>query len=77
MLGVLFGSMFGVIDRRQLVTMGEMGMMSGLFMIAGLREARCFAMVLGRVFVVLGGFVMVMMDAVFVHGWISWWIGWT
>jgi hypothetical protein len=76
-LGVLFGSVFSVINRGQLVTMRKMGVVPRFFMIARLRKTRSFAMMLGRMLVVFGRLMMMMVDAVFVHGCISWWIGWT
>jgi hypothetical protein len=59
-----------VVLRVQSVAVGCVGMMRALFVVAILVVLGSCAMVLGRVFMVLRGFVM-MIDVVFGHGILS------
>ena len=66
---VLLCSVFGVLDRMQLVAVGQVRMMAGLVVITCFGMFGCCAMVPGGLVEVLGGFVMVMMNFVLVaHG---------
>ncbi|WP_291698123.1 hypothetical protein [Bradyrhizobium sp.] len=49
------------------VSMGDVGMMRRLFVIAGLMVLRRFTMMLGRVLVMFGGFLMVLSALVLAH----------
>jgi hypothetical protein len=65
MLGcVLLGRMLGMLDRVQLMTVGQMRMMTGRRMIAGLGVLGRFAMMLGSFFQMLRCFVVMMMNLV-------------
>jgi hypothetical protein len=64
---VLFGGVLGVLDGVQFVAVREMGMMARLLVIAGLGVRRRLAMVLGRVLVVLRGFVVMVMNLMLGH----------
>jgi len=49
------------------VSVGDVGMMRRLFVIAGLMVLRRFTMMLGRVLVMFGGFLMVLSALVLAH----------
>ena len=70
LVGMMFCGLGGVMVRMQRVAVGRVGMMCTLFMITVLMVFGCSAVVLGRVFMVLRGFVM-MIDVVFGHGILS------
>jgi hypothetical protein len=60
---------FSVLDRVQLVAMGQVSVMARLFVLAGFRVLGRFAVMPGGLVEVLGRFVMVMMNFVLVaHG---------
>jgi hypothetical protein len=59
MIGVVLGSFVTVMGRMQSVGVRNVRVMSGLFMVAGVVMFRCLAMVASRVFVMLGGRMMV------------------
>jgi hypothetical protein len=65
--GVFLGSVFGMLDRMQLVTMRDMRVMACRFMIARLGMLCRFAMMLGRFFQMLCSFVVMMMNLVLAH----------
>jgi hypothetical protein len=66
---VLFCGVLGMLDRVQLVAMRQVGVMAGLFVLAGFRVFGRFAMMPGGLVEVLGRFMMVMMNFVLVaHG---------
>ena len=71
LIGVMFGGLCGVMVRMHSMAVGRVGMMCTLFMITVLMVFGGSAVVLGRVFMVLRGFVM-MIDVVFGHGILSW-----
>jgi hypothetical protein len=50
------------------MTMRDFGMMGGLFMTTGFRMLRCFTMMLGGVFVMFSGFIVMVVNTVLVHG---------
>ena len=59
MIGVVLGSFVAVMGGMQSVRVGNVRVMSSLFVLAGLVVLRSFAMVAGRVLVMLGGRMMV------------------
>jgi len=70
LVGMVFGGLRRVVLRVQAVSVGCVGMMRALFVVAFLVVLGGGAVVLGRVFVVLRGFVM-MIDVIFGHGILS------
>lgn len=56
-----------VVGGVQMVPMRHLGVMRGLFMVSGLVVLGRFAMVLGRVLVVVRGLVMMLVNVVIVH----------
>jgi hypothetical protein len=69
MLGgmVLYG-LFGVMRCMREVTVGDMRVMPGLYMVAGFMMLRGFAVVFGRVLMMLGCLVMMRSTLMIVHG---------
>jgi hypothetical protein len=66
---VLLRGVFGVLDRMQLVAMGQVRVMARLLVVARFGVLGRFAMMLGRLFEVLGRFVVVVMNFVLLaHG---------
>jgi hypothetical protein len=57
-----------VLDGVQLVAVRQMRMVAGLLVVAGLFVLRSFAMMHGRMFVMLRGFGVMMVDRMFAHG---------
>jgi hypothetical protein len=70
LVGMVFGGLRRVMFRVQSVAVGCVSVMRALFMVAILVVFGGRAVVLGRVFVVLRGFVM-MIDVIFGHGILS------
>ena len=70
LVGMMFGGLGGVMVRMQRVAMSRVGMMRTLFVVTVLMVLGGSAVVPGRVFMVLRGFVM-MIDVVFGHGILS------
>jgi hypothetical protein len=70
LIGVVFGSLGSMMIGVQRMSMGRVGMMRRLVVVAVLLMLGGGAVVLGRVFMVLRGFVM-MIDVVFGHGILS------
>ncbi len=62
---VMFGCLFRMMFRMQVMTMRHMGMMGGLFMIARFMMLRRFGVVFAGVFVMLGGLLVMFTDGVF------------
>lgn len=60
LLGVVFGRFLGVMGRVGVMSLGYLGMVRRLFMIAGFVMLGSFAMVIGRVLMMIGGFGMMM-----------------
>jgi hypothetical protein len=68
-LRVLLRCVLSVVKRVQLVAVRQMGVMAGLFVLAGFRMLGCFAVMLGGCIEVFRRFMMVMMNFVLVaHG---------
>jgi hypothetical protein len=67
MLGVLLRRVVVVLDRVQVMAVSDLRMMRGLFVIAGFVVLRRLAMMLGRVLVVMRGFLMMLVDVVTAH----------
>ena len=68
-LRVLLRRMLSVVKRVQLVAVRQMGVMAGLFVLAGFRMLGRFAVMLGCCVEMLRRFMMVMMNFVLVaHG---------
>jgi hypothetical protein len=70
LIGVMFGGLGGVMVRMQRMAVGRVGMMRTLFVVTVLMVFGGSAVMLGRVFMVLRGFVM-MINVVFGHGILS------
>ena len=68
---VFLGGVLLVLGSVQVMAVRDLRMMSGLFMIAGFMMFGCFAMVLGRVLMMLRGVLVVLMNLVIVHGSLS------
>ena len=64
MLDVLLGGLAGVMFRVAMVAVSQMGMMRGLFMMAGFVVRRGMLMMPCGVLVVLGGFAMMIRSCV-------------
>jgi hypothetical protein len=67
MFGVLLRGVAVVLVGMQRMTVGGVGVMSGLLVIAGLGVLRSFAMMLGGVLVMLGGLLVMFVNLVTVH----------
>jgi hypothetical protein len=71
LLGVLFGVLFRsfVVMRggMQMMSVGDLGMVRGLFVISGFVVLGGFAMMLGRMLVMVRGLLVMFMDVVFVE----------
>jgi hypothetical protein len=67
MRGVFLCRMLGVFDCVQLMAMGEMSVVARFLVIARLRKTGRLPMVLRSVLVMLGRFVVMMMNFVFGH----------
>ncbi|HLJ13079.1 MAG TPA: hypothetical protein VKV15_01170 [Bryobacteraceae bacterium] len=67
-VGVVLGSFFGVMDGLKVVPMGYMSMMPGFLMIACLMVFRGGAMMARRVFMMVGG--LLMMICAFLRHWV-------
>jgi hypothetical protein len=65
--GVLLGRLIVMVIGMQRMSVRDFGMMRGLFVVAGLGMFGGFAMMLGRMLVVLGGLFVMFVDVVFVH----------
>ena len=70
LIGMVFGRLGGVVVCVQTVAVGYLGMMCSFLVITGLVVFCGSAVMLGRVFVMLRGFVM-MVYVVFGHGILS------
>jgi hypothetical protein len=68
---VFLGGVLLVLGSVQVMAVRDLGMMSGLFMIAGFMMFGCLAMMLGRVLMMLRGVLVVLMNLVVVHGSLS------
>jgi hypothetical protein len=60
LIGVVLSGFFGMMGSVQRMPVSDMGMVAGLFVIAGFVVLGCFAMMFRRVFVVLRSFVMML-----------------
>jgi hypothetical protein len=67
LIGVLLRSVLVVLGGMQRMAVGYFGVMRGLLVIAGLGMFGGFAMMLGRMLVVLGGLFMMLVNLVLVH----------
>ena len=67
LIGVMLHGFFRVPDGVHRVTVGDVRVMAGCNMIAVIVVARCFAVMFGRVVMMLGGFQMVLNALVFRH----------
>jgi hypothetical protein len=65
--GVLLGRLVVMVVGMQRMSMRDFGVMRGLLVIAGLGMFGGFAMMLGRMLVVLGGLFMMLVNLVLVH----------
>jgi hypothetical protein len=65
--GVLLGGVLVMLHGVQVVAMRDVGMMRGLFVIARLMMLRRLAMVLGRMFMMMRGLLMMLVDVVTGH----------
>jgi hypothetical protein len=65
---VFLGGVLLVVGSVQVMAVRDLGMMSGLLMIAGFMMFGCLAMMLGRVLMMLRGVLVVLMNLVVVHG---------
>lgn len=70
LISMVFGSLVGVVICVQAVAVGDLSMMRPFFVVARLMMFGGLAMVLGCVFMVLRG-LMMMIDVVFGHGILS------
>ena len=68
---VFLGGVLLVVGSVQVMAVRDLGMMSGLLMIAGFMMFGCLAMMLGRVLMMLRGVLVVLMNFVVVHGSLS------
>ncbi|HEY7973402.1 MAG TPA: hypothetical protein VID96_10765 [Xanthobacteraceae bacterium] len=68
---VFLGGVLLVLGSVQVMAVRDLGMMSGLFMIAGFMMFGGLAMMLGRVLMMLRGVLVVLMNLVVVHGSLS------
>jgi hypothetical protein len=68
---VFLGGVLLVVGSVQVMAVRDLGMMSGLLMIAGFMMFGCLAMMLGRVLMMLRGVLVVLMNLVVVHGSLS------
>ncbi len=66
-IGVLLRRMIVMLGRVERVAVRDLRMMRGFFMIAALGVLRGFAMMLGGVVVMVGGFFVVFVDVVTAH----------
>ncbi len=64
---VLLGRVFSMLDGMQLMTMCKMRMYPGLLVVARSCVGCSFTMMLGRMFVMLRCFFVMLMDVVLVH----------
>lgn len=67
LFGVLLRGVLVMLFRMQSVAVRDLGMMCGLFVMARLVMLGCFAVMLGRMFVVIRGVLVMLMDCVFAH----------
>ena len=67
MIGVFFRCMSVMLGRMQRMSMRHLGVVRGLFVVAGLGVLGRLAMVLGRMLMMLGGFLVMIVDFVTVH----------
>jgi hypothetical protein len=65
--GVLLGRLVVMVVGMQRMSTRHFGVMRGLFVVAGLGMFGGFAMMLGRMIVMLGGLFVMLVDVVFVH----------
>ena len=68
--GMHFCRMLVVLGRMQVMPMGDLGVVRGLFMIAGLMVLRSLAMVFSSVLMVVGSLFVMFMNVVVVHRWL-------
>ncbi len=61
---MMLGGFFGVVFRMKMMTVGDMRMMGGRFVIARLMVLGSFGMMLGRVPVMFGGQLVMFVDCV-------------
>jgi hypothetical protein len=66
--GMVLSGLFGVMRCMREVTVGDMRVMPGLYVVAGFMMFRGFAVVLGRVLMMLGCLVMMRSTLMIVHG---------
>lgn len=66
--GVQFRCFFVMLGGMHVMAMSDLGMVRGLFVIAGLVVLGGFTMVLGRMLVVMRGVFVVLVDLVAFHG---------
>lgn len=64
---MFFGRMLVALGGMQLMTMGDLRVLGGLFMCAGLMMLGRFAMMHCRLLVMMGGLFMVLVDVVVHH----------
>jgi hypothetical protein len=67
LLGVFLRGVIVVLRRMQSVAMRDFGMVRGFLVISGLRMLGRLAMVLGRMFMMLRGHFMVLVDVMFAN----------
>lgn len=65
MLGVFFGSVFVMLGRVQRMSVRDFGVVRGFFVMPGLVVLCCFAVVLRRLVVVMGGLLVMLVNVVF------------
>jgi hypothetical protein len=70
MFSVQLGGMAMMFMRMQGMAVRRVGVMRGLFMIAGFGVLRRFAVMLRSVLVVLSSFVVMLVDIMFAHRWL-------
>jgi hypothetical protein len=70
-LGVVLGRVLGVFQRVELVPVRNMRVVTGGHVVAGLMVLRRFAMMMGGVLEMLGGFVMVVMGRMLFAHWVT------
>jgi hypothetical protein len=66
--GVLFRGVLVVLYGVQVMSVSYLGMMRGLFVVAGFVVLGGLTVVLGRMLVMMGGFLVMLVDIVTVHG---------
>lgn len=73
LVGVMFYGFFGVVRCVSEMPVGDVRVMSGLHVVAGFMMLRGFAVVLGRMVMVVGCLVMMRSAFVVVHVFVSPW----